>query len=254
MGSHIPEEATPPPSRIELVVARFEEDLRWLKRVPPAIRITVYNKGSSNPLSDSLEGRTQLDVVSLPNVGREAHTYLMHLADRRSVLTPLTVFCQGKPFDHAPDFHDRLEALELGDETPDPFLWYGFLDETDDPLGKRLFVPWSKNPAREELKTGELYTALFGEKSPEWFHFRGGAQFSVSRRAVLKRPAEFYRRLLEHTASDPLAAHALERFWDRIFGEPVIDPSTLSQEGVRYHKKIRRLGNSGTGLFGDSQE
>jgi len=36
------------PSRatgIELVVARHEEDLRWLRRVPAGIRIAIYNKG-----------------------------------------------------------------------------------------------------------------------------------------------------------------------------------------------------------------
>ena len=226
---------------IELVVARHEEDLRWLRRVPQGISITVYNKGESSALPEGLRERKNLGVISLPNQGREAHTYLTHLTERYETLAESTVFCQGHPFDHAPDFHDRLGALGEGRERSEPFLWYGFLEETDDREGKRLFVPWSKNPEGRKLETWRLYEELFGEASPEFFHFRGGAQFSVNRRAVHLRPGDFYRRALGLVGSTPLAAHSYERIWDRLFGPPVIDPSELGPDGVRYLKPIRRL-------------
>ena len=178
---------------------------------------------------------------SLPNVGREAHTYLTHLLERYDSLPDITVFCQGHPFDHAPDFHARLRALAEGTETVDPFLWYGFLDDTDDPFGRRLFVPWSKNPEGRELRTGEIFVRLFGEPVPPFFHFRGGAQFAVSRKGILSRPRDFYGLALEETLTDPLAAHCFERIWDRVFGPAVIDPASLGPDGVRYHKRIRRL-------------
>lgn len=235
---------------IELVVSRFGEDLRWLRRVPPGIRITVYNKGGTPALPEGFPERPGLTVEPLPNEGREAHTYLTHLHARHGDPSPVTVFCQGHPFDHAPDFHDRLRALADGNEWPEPFLWYGFLEETDDPFGKRLFVPWSKNPERLELTTGRLHEELFREPSPEWFHFRGGAQFAVSRRAVMGRPGEFYRKALDLSLSLPLAAHSYERLWDRIFGEAMIDPALLGPEGVRYLKRIRRLEEEGAS--GDS--
>jgi hypothetical protein len=38
-----------------------------------------------------------------------------------------------------------------------------------------------------------------------------------------------------------LAAHSYERIWDRLFGEPAIDPATLGPGGVLYRKRIRRL-------------
>jgi hypothetical protein len=231
---------------IELVVSRFREDLRWLRRVPGEIRITIYNKGDDPALPEGFPERAGVTVSSLPNEGREAHTYLTHLLARRDDPAPVTVFCQGHPFDHAPDFHDRLKSLADGSERPDPFLWYGFLEETDDPLGRRLFVPWSKNPEGMELTTGRLHEELFGEPSPEWFHFRGGAQFAVTGAAVQARSSRFYRRALGLSLSIPLAAHSYERLWDRIFGNPVIDPSLLGPEGVRYLKKIKRLGESGS--------
>lgn len=228
-------------SRIELVVARHEEDLRWLRRVPPEVRVTVYNKGVTPALPETLEGREGLLVIPLPNAGREAHTYLTHLTERYVELAPVTVFCQGKPFDHAPDLHDRLAALASGEETTEGFQWFGFLEETDDPCGKKLFVPWSKNPERLELETGRLYRELFGKPSPEWFHFRGGAQFAVTLEAVRRRPAAFYRKALELCLSFPRAAHSYERFWDLVFGKPAIDPALLGPGGVRYLKQIRRL-------------
>jgi hypothetical protein len=226
---------------IELVVARHEEDLRWLRRVPGQVRITVYNKGETPAMPEGFPERSGLAVASLPNVGREAHTYLTHLLARHGDPASVTVFCQGHPFDHAPDFHDRLGALAAGDERPQRFLWHGFLDDSDDPRGRRLFVPWSKNPGRFELETGRLYRELFQEESPERLHFRGGAQFSVTREAVRSRSREFYARALDLCLSIPLAAHSYERIWDRIFGPPVIDPAELGPDGVRYLKRIRRL-------------
>ncbi len=231
----------PDDSSLELVVARHEEDLRWLRKVPASFRITIYNKGSTQALPESLLGRDGTSVISLPNIGREAHTYLTHLFCRYHSLADVTVFCQGHPFDHAPDLHRRLKALAEGRETPRPFLWYGFLEDTDDPQGLRLFVPWSKNPERAELSTGRLYELLFEKPSPNLFHFRGGAQFALRRSAVGRRSVDFYRIALELSAAFPLAPHSLERFWDYFFGDPVIDPSTLGPDGTRYLKRIRRL-------------
>lgn len=242
--------------QIELVVARFEEDLRWIRRVPPSLRITIYNKGGSPALPSDFPKREGMTVTSLANEGREAATYLRHLVSRYETLAPRTVFCQGHPFDHAPDFHASL--LRLAGEGIDntkmgadlvgpradpssPFIWYGFLDETDDLHGRRLFVPWSKNPERRELATGALVEALFGGESPAVFHFRGGAQFAVNREAVHRRPLGFYQHALGLCTSIPLAAHSYERIWDRLFGEPLIDPATLGPDGVLYRKRIRRL-------------
>jgi hypothetical protein len=231
---------------LELVVARFSEDLRWIRRVPDSFRVTVYNKGED--LDPELMGRLSegrsFRSVRLSNEGREAHTYLTHLLAHYEDPAEVTVFCQGHPFDHAPDLHERLRALASGEEKVEGFKWYGFLEETDDPWGKRLFVPWSKNSERLELETGRLFSDLFGETSPEWFNFRGGAQFAVTREAVLARPREFYERALELSLSVPRAAHSYERLWDRVFGPPVIDPADLGPDGVRYLKRIRRLETS----------
>ncbi|MFM7373695.1 MAG: DUF3431 domain-containing protein, partial [Chthoniobacterales bacterium] len=100
------------PPQFELVVARYDEDLAWLKRVPKEFLVTVYDKG------DGSSGG-----VPLNNEGREAHTYLHHLTERYESLADVTVFVQGHPFDHAPDLHKVLRALADGSFNVTDFHW-----------------------------------------------------------------------------------------------------------------------------------
>ena len=88
---------------IELVVARFNENLAWLHDVPKHICITVYNKGTE---LTALPKRTV--VVQLPNIGRESHTIALHCAAMRACIADYTVFAQGDPFKHSPYFLELL--------------------------------------------------------------------------------------------------------------------------------------------------
>lgn len=90
-----------------LVVARYKEDLVWLRDVPDEIDIIVYNKGPGTLMVP------RGVVVSLPNIGREADTYCQHIVRNYKRLHRRTIFCQGDPFTHAPHF---LEALHSRDQ------------------------------------------------------------------------------------------------------------------------------------------
>ncbi|MFQ3670527.1 MAG: DUF3431 domain-containing protein [Verrucomicrobiia bacterium] len=219
--------------RHELVVARCCEPLDWLRRVPDSWRITIYNKGTPLPIPS----------IPLPNIGREAHTYLHHLVSRRHNLALQTVFVQGHPFDHAPDLHAKLRAWTVGSLPILPFQWLGFLIDQDDPEGRRLFLPWSKNPQRLTLPTGHLYRELLGRPAPDHFTFVGGAQFSLSASLALQRPASFYEHALRLASTEPLAAHAFERFWDHLFGTQGIPLEHRAGPFPVYLKPIRKLQN-----------
>jgi hypothetical protein len=197
------------PAAIELVVARCGEDCAWLRNIPPQLAATIYDKSEAEPLASARR---------LPNVGREAHTYLFHLVERYDSLAPLTVFCQGKPFDHAFDFHTTLRDFLATPDFKAGFHWLGHMVDWDDDRGRRLFVPWSKNPERRELDVRDFYRALFGSDAPTYFSFRGGAQFAVTAELVRSRPRSFYEHALELSATFTGAAHCLERMWDQVFG------------------------------------
>jgi len=217
---------------LELVVARYDEDLAWLKRVPRDFRVTIYDKGDG-----SSEGK------QLPNQGREAHTYLHHLTEHYDEIADLTVFVQGHPFDHAPDLHKILKAYADGSDSVSDFHWLGFLADTDDARGRRLFVPWSKNPERHELQLEEFHRELFGSPGPEAYRFFVGAQFAVTRAAVRRRPRAFYESAAELAVRFPLAPHCFERCWDRIFECDGTGLRMPPGEKTVYFKPIKRLAN-----------
>lgn len=226
---------------MDLVISHFNEDLRWLKKVPPEFRLFIYSKGQEPDLSFL---QKDFEFKSLPNVGREAHTWLHHLAEHRDEVGPVTVFLQGHPFDHCHDAHQRLRRLaESGQLTElSGFEWWGFIIETDDPMGERVFVPWSKNHDDRRLDIGECYRKIFDETGPGEYRFYPGGMFAVSSVAVHRRTADVYRNAAQVVAQEPDAAYCLERFWDRIFGAPPITAELMGGEKTVYLKPVKRLG------------
>jgi len=218
-------------NRIELVVARFAEDLAWLRKVPENFVIRVYNKGQPSAGSEPL-----------PNVGAEAHTYLQHIVAHYAELADVTVFCQGRPFNHVPDFHRILRGLAIDRERLDGFRWLGFTVDWDDPTGSRLFQTWSKNPEGRALPMRKFWSALWPEPVPDRFVFFTGAHFAATAELIRTHPRSFYERARDVAASLPDAAHCFERCWDRVFGVDGIPPEYRKSELPLYLRPIRRLG------------
>mmetsp|Transcript_49598 Transcript_49598/g.155727 ORF Transcript_49598/g.155727 Transcript_49598/m.155727 type:complete len:182 (+) Transcript_49598:292-837(+) len=135
--------------------------------------------------------------TALPNVGREAHSYLSFLqtvhaasasaAEAARLLPPLVVFAQADPFDHNPAFLDELSLLaahvSAGRRPPRwvPLgLWSG---------GERIVYCDASGAPHQPLllPIGRVWRALFGEKRalPTWIGFTPGACFAVCREALL---------------------------------------------------------------------
>ena len=217
---------------IELVVAHYTENLNWLRNLPAGIQKTVYTK-SPDPIAEHT-------TIPLPNVGREAHTYLHHIVSRYDSLAEWTIFCQGKPFDHAYDFKKTLRefvaeplSLDCTGFKSDAiqrqrFCWLGHLIDTDDNQGHRLFKPWSKNEDGRGLDMIGFHHALFDTDGPLLYTFVLGAQFAVQRNVLRQKPVPFYERALDVSVSFPDAAHCFERSWDRVLGVVGIDPDWLA--------------------------
>ncbi len=225
------------PPLLELVVARYRENLNWLRRIPRWFRVSVYNKGPQRP---ALPYRRDLHCHPLVNVGREAHTYLWHLCERYESLADVTVFAQGKPFDHVPDFHKILRALADNERTVKGFDWLGFIIDEDDAAGARLFQSWTKNPSGTALPLDAFWKALWGEPAPPQVTFYPSAHFAVTAETVRRRSRTFYQRALRVSAESPLAAHCFERTWDRIFDVDGIPTVYRAAGKPVYLRKTRR--------------
>lgn len=254
-----PGPATLPPRSLELVVAHHSESLAWLRRVPPSFRVTVYDKGGGcegllEPLPQPRPQRglapQRRERHSLPNVGREAHTYLKHIVARldslSDPLSDLTVFCQGRPFDHAFDFHATLRGLALGHTLPDEWLWLGHTIDTESREGA-LFRAWSKNPTGGGLDMDGFHIALQGCElqgceGPAEYAFVLGGQFAASRGRLERRGLEFWRRALDLSARWPEAAHCFERAWDRVVGAPGPSAELMAGRRTVHLKPMRGQG------------
>ena len=215
---------------LELVVARYREDIRWLRRVPRAFAVSVYDKGGDGP------------GQPLPNVGREAHTYLHHIVSAYDRLADLTVFSQGKPFDHVPGLHGLLRQLAAGQDRVADFRWLGFVIDRDDDTGSRLYRTWSKNPGGTPLEMRAFWQALWpGAACPRDFVFYPGAHFAATRDLIQRRPRAFYERALDLSGTFPDAAHCYERCWDALLGVDGIPPEHRAAPMPIFFKPIRRL-------------
>ena len=230
---------------LELVVARYDEDLNWLRRAPPEFKITIYDKSSGSLPSFKF----QVSSLTLPNLGHEAHTYLHHIVTRYDDLADLTVFAQGKPFDHVPDFRRTLHKIVEGNIHIFDFLWLGFIIDRDDKEGT-LFKQWYPD---REFPMARFWQHLFWTEMPESFVFYPGAHFAVTAKLIRSRDIAFYERALELSAESPDMAHCFERCWDKVFGvngiPPDLEKAPPDSSGQHeqadfpiYLRPIRRLG------------
>ena len=167
---------------MEVVVAQYKEDIEWTRKLP--YKVTIYTKG------DHL----------LPNIGREAHTYLYHIITRWDSLAEHTAFVQGYPFDHAPGLLQDLAAA------PREFRH----------LGPRLSCDRGGWPHHGGLNVGGIADAV-GLVQTE-FPFSAGAQFVVSCERIHSRPLVFYHVLMSVLVTNlGEAPWVYERLWESIF-------------------------------------
>ncbi len=192
--------------RFTVVVARYNEPIDWVSRY----KHIVYNKGRPIPNS-----------VTMPNIGREAHTYLFHIVNNYDQLDDFTVFLQGNPFDHSPNLFRQLDTYSNLPEMPDFF----YISEVILPANSECDLFHKVVPLRE------YYTFLFEATPRRRFVFGAGAQFLVSREAIRSLPLSLYKELLQKVEQDtgnPGAAHALERLWGILFTARTDSISLLS--------------------------
>jgi hypothetical protein len=203
-------------SEIEIVIARYNEDISWSYRYKEYC--VVYNKGR-----DIIEYPFK-EVINLENVGRESHTYLYHIITHWDKLAIKTLFTQGNIFDHVGlnfdlsiffveeyDFIIKNGALIKDyDSTTGEILHYGKwekeLEEGKMMKAKKSFVDWCKEVLNISLDNGPIF-------------YGPGATFSVSKRLIYNRPLEFYKYLMSFLENhpNPEEGHYLERTWVYIF-------------------------------------
>jgi len=200
-------------SGYKLVVAHFNESLDWVN--DSSFESIIYHKGNNCTFENCL-----------PNIGREAHTYLTYIYDNYDRLTDYTIFCQGKPHDHFPNINNFLKSKDFSDLAvytnnivllcqPPAIL---HCDRT----GLPHMYP--------QIDVGAESDRLFASYI-ETFPFTPGAQFIIPKENILARSREFYRQCLLADwnynpmnfgvmAGGPMAC-IYERLWLTIFNPDI---------------------------------
>ena len=185
---------------MRIIIARYNENIEWTKQFP---NVTIANKGPQLP--------TNYNAVTLQNVGREGHTYYKYICDNYDNLDNYTIFLQGNPFDHSPNIINNLKKLI---NKSDLRLDFGFLSE------QILNTNLNGCPHHSGLPLKEVYTKLFNTQQRNTnFEFGAGAQFIVSKKSILRRPKEFYLKIVEmlQNSVNPIEGFVIERFHGLIF-------------------------------------
>lgn len=205
---------------VKVIIARYAEDVSWADEL--GYDYIVYNKGDD----------TLANSIPLPNIGREAHTYLSHIVHEYDTLAAMNVFLQGDPFDHIDDQgRATVETLRfmLSDivEKGVPFKGLAWFKLKCDALGQPHDLYKPKNEGRwagwgRDIPVGEIFERLFDAAAPQQIIARAPTGlFCVTGERIRTRPKAFYEYALKLIEEDPQdennTGHAFERLWQYIF-------------------------------------
>lgn len=221
-----------------IVIARYNEDIEWSNKY--LSNVLIINKG------DKIEGIK--NQIFYPNVGREGHSYYKYIVDNYDNLDDYIIFLQGNPLDHSPDIINILDTfMENYNKDKENFMniiintninytlincGYNYNNISIEDVKNSNFIYISQYINNTSIRTEEklwencknianTYELVFNKKIEDdlKFIYGAGAQFLVSREAILKHHKSYYEKLykiLEY-ANNPIEGHYIERFHKYIF-------------------------------------
>jgi len=184
---------------IDVVVARYKENLNWLDNFIPTreIRFFIYDKDPSS----KFETNVNYQYTTLLNVGREAHTFLYHIVNNYDNLADEVLFLQGNPFDHEKDWQ-RYQNFIDGKANYEKYETFDIVSTQTHffEMGYRYMM---------------LFKDMFGNDKviPQVFEFSSGAQYIVKKEAILNKPLEFWQKLLNFSLEVEQFTWDVERLW-----------------------------------------
>lgn len=222
---------------MDIVVAHYMEDLEWLP-VVPEFNYYIYSKNPEYDYGPLLKKHSKINIIKLPNVGRESHTYLHHIINNYARLktseTFTTLFIQGKISDHAKFyqccekdtivFMNKLiiDAVIFGKSQSTAKAWdFKSLGAHAD------FKITGPGAQQVDLTLGKWFYRNFGVPFPESARWWVGALFAIRNDFIVSQSKKYFENIynqLDHP--NPEIGHFLERSWFYLFNCPL--PSTTT--------------------------
>jgi hypothetical protein len=211
----------------EIVIARYNEDLEWIKEEPfNRHPIIVYNKSDNYDFSKT--NITQ--IINLPNIGRETHSYLYHIVKNYDNLKDVTIFLPGSA--ELPNKFERsknvVKTVEETNNTvfscsnEDNFVENNYNFEIENNLSSHANNKKINDDATIKLSEnrpfGKWYNSVFTNEEKNTC-ISWNSILAVSRKNILQKPKSYYEKLMKEVDEhqNPEAGHYLERSWYAVF-------------------------------------
>jgi len=213
---------------LTIVVARYEENTDWIvsELIPLCSprRIVVYNKGASPCNLDS----DLIQVIPLPNVGREAHTYLHHIISTYDGAEDDVTLCIPGSCRELPYKWECLKKViaEIGCRSVFPYVTCKDADLENFTINSHPSSHRGNARANPDIALKPSPIRPYGRWCREVLGRNPNADrviywgiFAVSRRDIRARSLETYVTLKSFVDQRPNheAAHYLERAWPIVF-------------------------------------
>jgi hypothetical protein len=211
-----------------IIISRYNEDLEWINEYPfNQFQYIVYNKG----VNENFCKNNVKQIINLPNVGRESHTYLYHIVNNYDNLSDILIFFPGSlNLNYKKEkaikilnniiLNNYKKAIFIGHHQND--IFETFKDFKLDNWKCSNLKNFELNPESElqlsRLRPyGKWYRYFFKNIKARWNTYCG--TFSIDKRDIIQHPKTRYEILLNtvSNSSNPEANHYIERSWGAIF-------------------------------------
>ena len=201
----------------KIVVARYNENIEWLK--DEITNCIIYNKGDKLHIENE---------VMLKNVGRESETYLHYIITNYDNLPDVVVFTQARIADHkgSDDIHYLLDLKNQAMEHSKSQNFYihnecGHYDNCNKDWNFRNGEYYLQDNYKNNNPV--LFFDWFKENIninyPNPINGYSNAIFAVKKELIINKPIEYYKELIlevnHHINSTE--GHFFERSWYYIF-------------------------------------
>jgi hypothetical protein len=206
---------------VRYIVARYNEDISWTDSLSPD-RI-IYNKGDPSTLSTAQPS----EVTTLPNMGRESHTYLTYIIENYDNLPDVCVFTQGNIADHCGSNDAnilRVLAAEASDgSVPAGLSRYRLYRAT--PTDEIWGRTWNRNFNFSNYKKNtfedfwQWFERNIAPQFPNPIYVYPNGIFAVTKARILSHTKDYYKQILDELSwhIDPIDGHFAERSWFHMF-------------------------------------
>jgi hypothetical protein len=213
-------------ANIEIVIARYNEDLNWLKDKPfNKYKSIVYNKG----INDNFEKYNVKNIMKLKNIGRCDHTYLYHIINNYDNLADITFFCPGS-LNMESKINKGIRILKNVEKYKNTVIISNYYNNLKKILYNFKLDKWEasdtsnkiiNNESKLELAKirpfGKWFENKFGNLVIHYCSYQG--IMAISKKHILQNSKKHYINIIKdvENSSNPEAGHYIERSWEAIF-------------------------------------